>query len=89
MNEVLNVKVDRMSKFENGSKLKAFCDLAFGDLFLIKGFRVVEGEKGLFIGMPQQKGSNGKWYNIFTPATRELAEYLKEVTLDAYKHNAE
>jgi len=89
MNEVLNVKVDRMNRLDTDSKLKAFCDLLFGDLFLVRGFRVVEGEKGLFIGMPQQKGSNGKWYNIFTPATKELAEYLKEVMLDAYKHNAE
>jgi len=89
MNEVLNVKVDRIAKLDNGGKVKAFCDLAFGDLFLIKGFRVVENEKGFFIGMPQQRGSNGKWYNIFTPATKELAEYLKEVTLDAYKHSGE
>ena len=89
MNEVLNVKVNKMRKLENGSKLKAFCDLTFGDLFLVRGFRVVDGEKGMFIGMPQQQSNQGKWFNVFTPATNEIREYLTEVVLDAYKNGEE
>ena len=85
VNEVLNVKVNKLTRLENGSKIKAFCDLLFGDLFLVKGFRVVEGEKGMFVGMPQQTSKSGKWFNVFTPATKEIAEYLKEIVLEAYK----
>ena len=85
MSEVLNVKVDKLTKLENGGKIKAFCDLIFGDLFLIKGFRVVEGENGTFVGMPQQRSTQGKWFNIFTPATKEISEYLKDVVLEAYQ----
>ena len=84
MSEALNVKVDKLTKLESGSKLKAFCDLLFGDLFLVKGFRVVQGEKGLFVGMPQQISKQGKWFNIFMPTTKEISEYLKEVILQAY-----
>ena len=84
MSEALNVKVDKLTKLESGSKLKAFCDLLFGDLFLVKGFRVVQGEKGLFVGMPQQVSKQGKWFNIFMPATKEISEHLKEVILQAY-----
>jgi len=89
MNEVLNVKVDNMMRFENGSKLKALCDLAFGDLFLVKGFGVVEGEKGTFVSMPRKQSSQGKWFNVFTPSTKEIKEYLQEVVLDAYKNVGE
>ena len=85
MNEVLNVKVDKITRIDNGGKLKAFCDLLFGDLFLIRGFRIVDGENGMFVGMPQQAGKEGRWFSIFTPATKEIGEYLKEVVLDAYK----
>ena len=84
MNEVLNVKVDRMNRLDNGGKVKAFCDLMFGDLFLVKGFRIVEGEKGVFLGMPQQSGKNGRWYDTFTPATKEISDYIKEVVIEAY-----
>jgi stage V sporulation protein G len=85
MSEVLNVKVDKLRKLENGGKIKAFCDLLFGDLFLVKGFRVVDGEKGMFVAMPQQMSKQGKYFNVFTPATKEIGEYLKEVVLDAYQ----
>lgn len=85
MSEVLNVKVDRLTKLGNESKVKAFCDLLFGDLFLIKGFRVVQGEKELFVGMPQQISKQGKWFDVFIPATNEIREYLKEVVLQAYQ----
>ena len=89
MSEVLNVKVDKMNRLESGGKVKAFCDLSFGDLFLVRGFRVVEGEKGTFLGLPQQIGKNGRWYNVFTPATKEIAEYLKDVVLQAYQQEGE
>ncbi|OGW75871.1 MAG: hypothetical protein A2Z72_04255 [Omnitrophica bacterium RBG_13_46_9] len=85
MSEILNVKVDKLVKLEGEGKVKAFCDLLFGELFLIKGFRVVEGEKGLFVGMPQQQSKQGKWFNVFIPATDEIREYIKEVVLQNYQ----
>ena len=87
VSEVLNVKVDRITRLENDSNVKAFCDLLFGDLFLVRGFRIVEGEKGIFIGMPQQQSKQGKWFNVFTPATKEIGEYLKEVILEVYQQS--
>jgi len=89
MNEVLNVKIDKLTRLETGSKVKAFCDLVFGDLFLVRGFRVVEGESGLFVGMPQQRSIQGKWFTTFAPATDEIREYLSEVVLEAYKNQGE
>ena len=85
MSEVLNVKIKRLAMVDNGSKIKAFCDLLFEGLFLIKGFRVVESEKGAFIGMPQQQSKNGKWYDVFVPGTPEIREYITEVIMQAYK----
>jgi len=85
MSEVLNVKVDKIRRFEGESKLRAFCDLVFGDLFVVKGFSVFEGENGMFVGMPRQQSKQGKWFNIFTPATKEISEYLKDVVLKAYE----
>ncbi len=85
MSEVLNLKVDKITRLETESKVKAFCDLLFGDLFLVKGFRIVEGEKGFFVGMPQQRSMQGKWFNVFKPATNEIKAYIEEVILEAYK----
>ena len=83
---ILDVKVDKITKLDGNGKLKAFCDLLFGGLFLVKGFRIVEGEDGRFVGMPQQLSKQGKWFNVFLPATNEVREYLKEVILQAYEN---
>lgn len=85
MNEILNVKVDKMMKMEGDGKIKAYCDLIFGELFLIRGFKIIEGDHGPFVSWPQRTSAQGKRYNIFVPATKEIEEYIKEVILDAYQ----
>jgi stage V sporulation protein G len=79
-----SISVSRIFKLDTDSKLKAFADVSFSGI-LIKGFSVVNGEKGLFVSMPRHQGKDGKWYNIVTPATKELKQQLTEVILEAYK----
>jgi len=38
--------------------------------YIVKGLRVVEGSKGLFLSMPQEKAKDGKWYDTFCPAVK-------------------
>jgi stage V sporulation protein G len=84
MLEDLNLKVVRLYRFDGDSKTKAFVDIAIGD-FIIKGLRVQEGKKGLFLAMPQEKSKDGKWYNSFYPVTEEARQNLTETVLAAYQ----
>lgn len=85
MEKEVEVKVVRLHRFDSeDSKLKAFVDVAVGD-FVIKGFRILEGQKGLFLAMPQEQGKDGKWYNMFSPATEEAKQNLSDVVLAAYQ----
>ena len=43
----LKLQVSRLHKLEGASSTKAFCDLSILDSLVIKGLRVVQGEKGL------------------------------------------
>ena len=78
------ISVSRIFKLETDSKLKAFADVSFSGI-VIKGFSVVNGEKGLFVSMPRHQGKDGKWYNTVTPTTKELKQQLTEIVLEAYK----
>ncbi|MGE5308582.1 MAG: septation protein SpoVG family protein [Deltaproteobacteria bacterium] len=78
------LQVVRLYRFEGDSKLKAFCDVSVGD-FVVKGLRVMEGKNGLFLGMPQEKAKDGKWYNVFFPATPEAKKDLTQLVFDAYE----
>jgi len=78
------LKVVRLHRFEGDSKTKAFVDIALGE-FVVKGLRVVQGQKGLFLAMPQEKGKDGKWYSAFFPVTKEAKQNLCDVVLAAYQ----
>lgn len=85
MQSQIELKVVRLHRFDNeDSKLKAFVDVAVGD-FIVKGFRILNGQKGLFLAMPQEQGKDGKWYSVFAPATEEAKQNLSEVVLAAYQ----
>jgi stage V sporulation protein G len=84
MAEETSLKVVRLYRFEGDSKIKAFADVAIGD-FIVKGLKVLDGKNGLFLGMPQEKAKDGKWYNAFYPATKEARQNLSEVVLTAYQ----
>ncbi len=85
MTQDLEVKVVRLHRFDGDSKLKAFADIALGD-FIVKGFRVCEGKNGLFLGWPQEKSKDGKWYDLFSPANDEARDRLEEAVLKEYRN---
>ena len=79
-----SVQVVRLYRLEGESKVKAFADISIGD-FIVKGLKVLEGKKGLFVSMPQEKAKDGKWYNTVLPATKEAAQNMTAVVLEAYQ----
>ncbi|MFH0763695.1 MAG: SpoVG family protein [Candidatus Omnitrophota bacterium] len=82
--EDLKIGVSRLHKLDGTGATKAFCDLSILDSFIIKGLRVVEGEKGLFVSMPQEAGKDGKWYSTVIPLNREIKDEIEKIVLEAY-----
>jgi stage V sporulation protein G len=80
------VEVLRIRKLEGDSKLKAFADVSFAGVFLVKGLKVLEGKNGLFVGMPSERGKDGKWYDTAFPITKEFRELLNDTVLSAYEN---
>jgi len=81
---VIKIEVSRIHKLDGTGPTKAFCDIAIEDSFVIKGVRIVEGEKGLFIAMPREEGKDGKWYNTVIPLNREVKDEIERIILEAY-----
>ena len=82
----LTFNVARLHKLEGEGAMKAFVDLAINDSLLIKGLRIVEGQKGLFVSMPKEKGKDNRWYDTIRPLTKEAQAEISSVVLDAYKN---
>ncbi len=85
----LDFKVTRLHRFDGDGATKAICDVAISDEFLVKGFRVVEGKEGLFVGLPQEKGKDGKWYGRAMALTTQTKEALSRAVISSYEETSQ
>ena len=77
------MKVSRMNPFKGSSKTVAFFDVETEEGINIKGFTLVEGSNGLFVGVPSEKGKDDKYYDrVYLP--KELKEQLTKMAISMY-----
>ena len=81
------MKIVRMKKGSWG-KISAFFDIETEDGFTIKGFKMVEGIDGDFVGFPSQKGSDDE-YRDTVWAEKELKEKVRELAKIEYENPIE
>ncbi len=66
---------------------KAFASITFDKAFVVTGIRVVKGEKGLFVSMPQVKNKDGEYKDTAFPLSKELREAINEAVIKAYEED--
>ena len=64
-------------------KIRAFFDLQTEEGFTMKGFKLVEGINGLFVGFPSQKGSDEEYYDTGW-ADRDVKEQVNQLAIKTY-----
>ena len=51
----------------------------------IRGVKVMESSKGLFVSMPSYRAGNGEYKDICFPVTKEARQEFDNAVLDAYQ----
>ncbi|MBI5059581.1 septation regulator SpoVG [candidate division KSB1 bacterium] len=69
-------------------KLKAFVNITFDDVFVVRGLKVIEGKNGLFVCMPSRKLEDGTYKDIAHPISNEFRQHLEETILEEYRRIA-
>ena len=67
----------------NWGKVRAFFDVQTDEGFTMKGFKLVEGINGLFVGFPSQKGNDDEYRDTIW-ADKELKDELAQIAIQAY-----
>ena len=80
------MKISRMSKCE-WNKVKAFFDLQTEEGFTLKGFKLVEGATGMFVGFPSQQNKDGEYQDTIF-ADKTLRQKVNQVALEHYKNDS-
>ena len=66
-------------------KLKAFVNITFEDVFVVRGLKVIQGNKGLFVCMPSRKLTDGTYKDIAHPISNEFRQHIETLILDKYQ----
>ena len=58
--------------------------MKFNDCFVVENFKILQGEKGIYAGMPSQPDRNGGYRDVAKPITKEFRSQLNEAVVEAY-----
>lgn len=82
----IKAKIDR---FLPGEKVRAIASVSLDGQFVVKGLRIIDGNKGLFVAGPQEsykdRDGNRKYRDLFFPISNLGRSDLEDAVLEAYK----
>lgn len=75
----------KVRKIESVGRTKAVVSIVFDNEFCVNDIKVIEGDKGLFIAMPDKRFSNGEYKDLVHPIKTETREKIQNEILEKYK----
>ena len=82
--EITELRIRKVSKADDGSKLCAYVTVTFDNCFVVHNVKIIEGKTGLFIAMPSRKTSRGEYKDVAHPISPEFRSTLQEKILAEY-----
>lgn len=79
--EITEVRV----RLKEEDKLKAFINITMDNAIAVRGLKVIDGEKGLFVSMPSRRRKDGKYEDVFHPINNETRQMMEKVILERYE----
>ena len=81
MVEITEVRVS----LRNDEKLKAFVSITLNDSFVVRGLKIIRGNKDLFVAMPSRKRPDGQHQDLAHPINDATRKYLTERVMAEYE----
>ncbi|MDD3643045.1 MAG: septation regulator SpoVG [Candidatus Krumholzibacteria bacterium] len=66
------------------NKLKAFASITLDNCFVIRGLKIIEGGKGIFVAMPSRRRPDGTYQDIAHPINNETRDRMEAEIIAAY-----
>lgn len=69
---------------DGNAKMKAVASITLDEAFAIHDIKVIEGERGLFVAMPNKKMPNGEYRDVAHPIHSGMRTELQKAILGEY-----
>lgn len=86
--EAMKITEVRIS-FRDDEKLKAFVSITLDNCFVIRGLKIIKGNKGMFVAMPSRKRPDGSFQDLAHPINNETRRWMEEMILGQYQTELE
>ena len=83
--EITNIQI----RLRNEDKLKGFVNVTFDDCFVVRGCKIIQGNKGYFVSMPSQKQDDGSHRDIAHPINAPCRRKIQEAIITAFHEELE
>jgi stage V sporulation protein G len=70
-------------------KLKAFVSITLDNCFVVRGLKIIKGNRGMFVAMPSRKRPDGTFQDLAHPINNETRSWMEEEILTAYRQEVE
>lgn len=81
--KITDVRVRIVNKED--AKLKAVASITIDECIVVHDIKIIDGEKGLFVSMPNRKTPDGDYKDIVHPINTETREVLVKAIFAAYE----
>jgi stage V sporulation protein G len=78
--EITEVKI----VLRNDEKLKAFATITLDHCFVVRGLKVIQSARGLFVAMPARRKPDGTFQDVAHPIHAEMRADLERAVIAAY-----
>lgn len=80
---ITDIRVRPVEKTDG--KMKAVASITIDGEFVVHDIKVLESEKGLFIGMPSKKDGNGEYKDVAHPLNTTTRNSIQDAVIAKYK----
>jgi stage V sporulation protein G len=70
-------------------KLKAFVSITLENCFVIRGLKIIRGNKGLFVAMPSRRKPDGTFQDLCHPINNDTRAMMENAIINAYYEEVE
>lgn len=81
MIEITEVKITKTS---NLVKLLAIASITINNCFVVNDIKLIEGQKGLYIVMPNRRLPSGEFKDVAHPINAETRELIQRTIIEKY-----
>lgn len=78
----------RIIKMENKGKLLAYAVVVLNNSIILKGIKIIDGSRGIFIAMPSKRNTTSntpRFREIYHPINSEARAQIVDAVLEAYE----